>query len=194
MKKVRDRFIKNLRYLCLIGVIALGLMTIVGTDGGGGGGDGGTSEDTSSTMPNGETETDVSTSLISAYMAIIHGQEIDAFEEDQKAIDREDSAHGQFLSGGHVKRYMANLTNHIQNFVDNSVQYISQVADTKPIDKIAIEELFEDYNSTDIAYMKTFTNAHLAPHGEGIVLLAIEELTPDINDIYDIALLQIEIL
>jgi len=37
MKKARDRFIKNLRYFCLIGVIALGLMTIIGTGGGGGG-------------------------------------------------------------------------------------------------------------------------------------------------------------
>jgi hypothetical protein len=40
MKRSRNGFIKNLRYLCLVGVIALGLMTIVGT-GGGGGGDGG---------------------------------------------------------------------------------------------------------------------------------------------------------
>ena len=41
MKKARNGFIRNLHYLCLIGVIALGLMAIVGT-GGGGGGDGGT--------------------------------------------------------------------------------------------------------------------------------------------------------
>jgi len=36
MRKVKNGFIKNLHYLCLIGVIALGLMTIVGTGGGGG--------------------------------------------------------------------------------------------------------------------------------------------------------------
>ena len=39
MKKVRNGFVKNLHYLWLAGVIALGLMTIVAT--GGGGGDGG---------------------------------------------------------------------------------------------------------------------------------------------------------
>jgi len=39
MKKVRNGFIKNLRHLCLIGVIALGLMTIVGTGGNGDDGD-----------------------------------------------------------------------------------------------------------------------------------------------------------
>ena len=33
MKKVRNVFINNLRYLCLVGVIAVGLMTIVGTGG-----------------------------------------------------------------------------------------------------------------------------------------------------------------
>lgn len=38
MKKSRNGFIKNLRYLCLIGVATLGLITIVGTGGGGGGG------------------------------------------------------------------------------------------------------------------------------------------------------------
>jgi len=37
MRKVRNGFIKNLHYLCLIGVIALGLMTIVGSNGGDGG-------------------------------------------------------------------------------------------------------------------------------------------------------------
>ena len=36
MKKVRNVFINNLRYLCLVGVIALGFITIVGTGGGGG--------------------------------------------------------------------------------------------------------------------------------------------------------------
>ncbi len=38
MKKARNRVINNLRYLCLVGVMVLGLMTIVGTGGGGGGG------------------------------------------------------------------------------------------------------------------------------------------------------------
>ena len=38
MKKAGNMVIKNLRYLCLVGVIVLGLMTIVGTGGGGGGG------------------------------------------------------------------------------------------------------------------------------------------------------------
>ena len=41
MKKSRNGFVKNLHYICLIGVIALGLMTIVGTTGCGGGGGGG---------------------------------------------------------------------------------------------------------------------------------------------------------
>lgn len=37
MKKSRNWFIKNLHYFCLVGVIALGLMTIVASGGGGGG-------------------------------------------------------------------------------------------------------------------------------------------------------------
>lgn len=43
MKKARNGFIKTLPYLCLVGIIALGLMTIVGTGGGGGGGGGASS-------------------------------------------------------------------------------------------------------------------------------------------------------
>jgi len=41
MKKLGNELIKNLYYLCVVGVIALGLMTIVGTGGGGGGDNGG---------------------------------------------------------------------------------------------------------------------------------------------------------
>lgn len=41
MNKARNGFIKNLRYLCLTGVVALGFITIVATGGGGGGGGGG---------------------------------------------------------------------------------------------------------------------------------------------------------
>ena len=47
MKKPRKSFIKNLTYLCLVGVVALGLLTIVGT--GGGGGDGTTTSTTEGT-------------------------------------------------------------------------------------------------------------------------------------------------
>jgi len=38
MKIKENSFLKNLRYLCLVGIIALGLFTIVGSNGGGGGG------------------------------------------------------------------------------------------------------------------------------------------------------------
>jgi len=50
MKKPANMFVKNLRYLCLVGVIAIGLMTVVGTGGGGGGG--------GETPPTGTTPTD----------------------------------------------------------------------------------------------------------------------------------------
>ena len=42
MKKVRNGLINNLRYICLIVVIAFGLIGIVGSGGGGGGGQAGT--------------------------------------------------------------------------------------------------------------------------------------------------------
>ena len=41
MRNVRNGFVKSINYLCLVGVIALGLMTIVATGGGGGDGAGG---------------------------------------------------------------------------------------------------------------------------------------------------------
>ena len=37
MKKLKNGFVKNLHYICVIGVIAIGLLTIVGTGGGGDG-------------------------------------------------------------------------------------------------------------------------------------------------------------
>ncbi len=50
MKDLINRFIKNLRYLCLIGVIALGLITIVGSNGGGDG-EGGVTDTTPPSAP-----------------------------------------------------------------------------------------------------------------------------------------------
>ena len=54
MKKPRTILIKNLHYLCLVGVIALGLITIVGSNGGGG--DGGTSTTTTGTTTDNTTD------------------------------------------------------------------------------------------------------------------------------------------
>jgi hypothetical protein len=41
MKNIKNALLKNLNYLCVVGVVALGLMTIVATGGGGGDGGGG---------------------------------------------------------------------------------------------------------------------------------------------------------
>jgi len=49
MRKARNAFIKNLRYLCLVCVIAMGLITIVGSNGDGGGGEGGVTTTTTPT-------------------------------------------------------------------------------------------------------------------------------------------------
>jgi hypothetical protein len=51
MKKAGTMFIKNLRYLYLVGVIAIGLMTIIGTGGGGGGSGGGDDSDSTDETP-----------------------------------------------------------------------------------------------------------------------------------------------
>jgi len=50
MKTEKNRFIKKLRYLCLVGVIALGFMTIIGTTDNKNEGDGETSSNTSPTV------------------------------------------------------------------------------------------------------------------------------------------------
>jgi hypothetical protein len=39
MEKERNGSIKNLRYLCLVGVVVLGLLSLIGSNGGGDGGD-----------------------------------------------------------------------------------------------------------------------------------------------------------
>ena len=59
MKKTGSMVIKNLRYLCLIGVIVLGLMTIVGT--GGGGGDSGGSLTNNAPVANAGSDQNVNT-------------------------------------------------------------------------------------------------------------------------------------
>lgn len=62
MKDLINRFIKNLRYLCLIGVIGLGLITIVSSNGGGDGGNGSTTDTTLPSVPASLTATAASSS------------------------------------------------------------------------------------------------------------------------------------
>jgi len=52
MAKTGTMLVKNLRYLCLVGVIALGLIAIVGSNGGGGGGGGDGETDTTQSCQN----------------------------------------------------------------------------------------------------------------------------------------------
>lgn len=71
MKKARNPIIKNLRYLCLVGVIALGLITIVGSNGGGDGA--GTSTTASSTTADTSSDTDTDTSSDSDTSLLLKG-------------------------------------------------------------------------------------------------------------------------
>ncbi|OQY17659.1 MAG: hypothetical protein B6I32_00130 [Desulfobacterium sp. 4572_20] len=64
MKKPRKSFIKNLTYLCLVGVVALGLLTIVGTGGGGGDGTSTSTTEGTTTFNSGGTIGDLLTYTI----------------------------------------------------------------------------------------------------------------------------------
>jgi hypothetical protein len=61
VKKARHSVVKNLHYLCFVGIIALGLMTIIATGGGGGDGDGGDSSANTSPTATITSPTDGST-------------------------------------------------------------------------------------------------------------------------------------
>ena len=77
MKKTGTMFIKNLHYLCLVGVIALGLMTIVGTGGDGGGGGTATTTDTT---------TDTTTTPPTATLTDSAGNEVSSIPEGGVAL------------------------------------------------------------------------------------------------------------
>jgi hypothetical protein len=136
--------------------------------------------------------------LISPYMAIKHNQEISDFEEDDGALDREMAAGGQFGSGAHVKRYIQLFSDHIQDFVNDSIQFVSQLAKTRNIDKIAIEQIFENYRDTDLSYMNTYTITEkkiaFTQFGNYPISLIIDALTININVIYDLAILELRAL
>jgi hypothetical protein len=72
MKKGKNGFITNLRYLCLVGVITLGLITIVGSNGGGGG-DGGAAP---ATQEPGTINSTTAPQTASAVGTIITGVEV----------------------------------------------------------------------------------------------------------------------
>jgi hypothetical protein len=127
-------------------------------------------------------------------MAIIYDQGIIDFEEDDDALERELSAKGKLNSGQHIIEYIELFPDHIQDFVNDSIQYISQFAEKENIDKIAIEQIFEGYRNTDLSYMRTYTQTEKSRFFGGNTSIAINELTISINDIYDLAILELEAL
>ncbi len=72
MKNSATVFIKDLRYICLIGVIVLGLITIVGSNGGGD--DAGTSTTASDTTADTSSDTDTDTSSDSDTPLLLTGR------------------------------------------------------------------------------------------------------------------------
>ena len=64
VRKMKDTLIKIIRYFCLLCVIAFGLITIVGSNGGEDGGNGSTTDTTLPSVPAGLTATAVSSSQI----------------------------------------------------------------------------------------------------------------------------------
>ena len=135
-----------------------------------------------------------STPLISGYMAARHMQDISNLEDDETKIDMKLAAQGLYRSGAHIKQYEDNLKNHIQLFVNASLSFAEKTSSSYPIDNTAIVKLFKDYQSIDIAYMNDYTNKHLGVNFSEHVGSTINSLTPEINSIYSIAILQASII
>lgn len=174
--------------------------TACGNGGGGGGGnsnnDGGSGDGDNTPPPDTDLppDTNESTSLITGYMATKYIQETAAFEDDEKAIDKELAAKGLYNSGHHVERYIDNLNNHVQYFITNSLDYVNQINQTKLIDKASIKVLFNDYKNIHISYLTTYSQNHLGWAGSNVIQYAIDELTSSINNMYSTALYQIDAL
>lgn len=138
--------------------------------------------------------TSYSTTLISAYMGIQHSQEINNFIADEEALSRQLRAQGLYKSGYHYTESKKDYIKHVQAFVDNSLVYINQVAQTMLIDKTTLTQLLTDYQTSDYSYANTYySNVDWGLSGSGL-LDFLNEIKFDIDNIYSAAKLQLAAL
>lgn len=139
-------------------------------------------------------DTSISTQLITDYMKVIHDQEKTATEEDYEALLRDLRSRGLACGGAQVEGYIDNLDKHIQNFIDSSLNYIIKTNQTMYIDKPAIKMLFNEYKNIDLAYMISFAKQTTCSDWASSINYISNELTPKIDNMYEVALLEIDIL
>lgn len=133
-------------------------------------------------------------SLISGYMAILDSQEAIKFLDDERLLSGQLGSQGLFRSGAHYTQSKKDYIKHVQAFVDNSLAYINQTAQTMLIDKVAITQLLTDYQNADYSYAVTYySNVNWGLQSSQLSTF-FSEIKTDINNIYSAAKLQVAVL
>jgi hypothetical protein len=111
---------------------------------------------------NSETRTNFSatyqsTGSISNYMAALQVQVRSTFSAREDALSSQLAAIGQFSSGNHYGRSIAeNFLPMVDSFLSGSIQFIQDLGSNTSIDSQAIANLYRSYSAADVEYSRTY--------------------------------------
>jgi hypothetical protein len=111
---------------------------------------------------NSETRTNFSatyqsTGSISNYMAALQVQVRSTFSAREDALSSQLAAIGQFRSGNHYGRSIAeNFLPMVDSFLSGSIQFIQDLGSNTSIDSQAIANLYRSYSAADVEYSRTY--------------------------------------
>lgn len=103
------------------------------------------------------TATYQSTGIISNYMAALQAQVRSSFSAREDTLGSQLAAIGQFQSGNHYSRSIAeNFLPMVDSFISSSIQFIQSLGSNNLIDSQAIVSLYRSYSAADVEYSRTY--------------------------------------
>jgi len=144
------------------------------------------------TSNNSSKPTETSTSIIESYMQTARQIEIDAYNSDVVALNRNLASRGLYSSGMAIMQIKELKLTHIKKFVTDCVEYAESTRNTYLLDKPKIKLLLQKYQAVDISDTASIIDSQFTARG----LLVKQDMMPsvvsDIDNAYSIALLRID--
>ena len=132
-----------------------------------------------------------STQQIADYMAILHSQSLGTFTTSEQALSNKLASQGLYGSGTHYVQSGQAYVAIVQTFVNGSLAFVQQKAQTMAIDRDAVAGQFTAYAAQDAAYASSYySGVNWGLTGSGLATF-IAGNNSSTNAAYALAVLQL---
>jgi hypothetical protein len=133
-----------------------------------------------------------STALIDGYMVNARQIEDTAYTNDLIILNRQLASQGLSGSGSAVVQIKDLKLSHISNFVSVSLQYVSTIKNSQPINKQAVEQIFNTNKTHDINDITSVVTSAYNARGINVNSTVLTSATTGVTNTYTSAIYQID--